>query len=68
VIGGESINDLGLNLGIGLPIGTFTSNLNLGIEMGKRGTTNAGLVQENYFSVFASLSFNDRWFVKRKYD
>jgi hypothetical protein len=71
VVNGEEIKDLGLSLGVGLPLGgsyVGSSNLNLGFEMGKRGTTSAGLVQENYVGLFVSLSFNDRWFVKRRYN
>lgn len=68
VINGESITDVGANIGLGLPLtGTF-SNINISAEFGKRGTTNAGLVQENYTNIGISLSLNDRWFVKRKYD
>ena len=37
----KSINDLGLNLGLGLPIPGVFSNINLGLELGKRGTTAA---------------------------
>ena len=68
VVQGQDINDLGLNLGVGLPISPLGSNLNIGVEAGKRGTTNMGLVQENYISLFVSLSFNDIWFTKRRYD
>lgn len=66
VINGETINDFGISFGIGLPIGGF-SNANIGFDLGKRGTTNSGLVQENYFNVRVGLSLNDRWFVKSKY-
>ncbi|MDG2431504.1 hypothetical protein [Flavobacterium sp.] len=63
----ESINDIGFTLGLGLPItGTF-SNVNFGFEMGKRGTTSAGLIQENYANFSIGLSLNDRWFEKRKF-
>jgi hypothetical protein len=63
----ESINDIGFTLGLGLPItGTF-SNVNFGFEMGKRGTTSAGLIQENYANISIGLSLNDRWFEKRKF-
>jgi len=70
VISGEDINDMGVSLGVGLPLsGTIgSSNLNIGLEYGQRGTKNAGLVQENYFSVFIGLSLNDKWFVKRRYE
>lgn len=69
VINEESINDYSLSLGLGLPLGNIGgSNLNVGVEMGRRGTTTAGLIQENYTNVFISLSINDKWFTKRKYD
>jgi len=67
VVNGESINDMGLSLGFGLPL-LGGSNLNIGAEYGQRGTTTADLVKENYFNIMVSLSISDRWFVKRKYD
>ncbi|QSW90903.1 MULTISPECIES: hypothetical protein [Flavobacterium] len=68
VVNNESVNDVGMTLGAGFPItGTF-SNVNFGIEFGKRGTTSAGLVQENYMNFSLSFSFNDRWFVKSKFN
>jgi hypothetical protein len=67
IVKSESINDIGFTLGLGLPItGTF-SNVNFGFEMGKRGTTSAGLIQENYANISVGLSLNDRWFEKRKF-
>ena len=68
MINSESINDMGLTLGVGLPISGSFSNVNLGFEFGKKGTTNANLVQENYANFSASFSLNDKWFVKRKFD
>lgn len=67
VVNGESINDMGVSLGLGLPL-LGGSNLNIGAEYGQRGTTTANLVKENYFNIMVSLSISDRWFVKRKYD
>jgi hypothetical protein len=68
VVNDKSIRDTGVNLGFGFPIGTGLSNLNLGLEYGKRGSTSNNLIKENYFSVNVGLSFSDRWFVKPKYD
>lgn len=68
VVNAQSINDLGVTLGIGFPItGTF-SNVNLGFELGKKGTTSSNLVQENYANLSLSLSLNDKWFEKRKFN
>jgi len=64
----ESINEFGISFGVGFPVGRAFSNANLGFEIGKRGTTNQDLIQENFVNFSFSLSLNDRWFVKRKYD
>jgi long-subunit fatty acid transport protein len=67
IINDKSINDYGLTLGLGIPITGSFSNVNIGFELGKRGTTSAGLVLENYANISIGLSFNDKWFVKKLY-
>lgn len=67
VVNSTSINDVALTFGAGLPITGSLSNFNVGFEIGKKGTTSAGLVQENYFILNLSFSLNDKWFVKSKY-
>ncbi len=68
VINSESINDMGLTFGLGLPITGDFSNVNFGFELGKKGTTKANLVQENYANLSVSFSLNDKWFEKRKFN
>ena len=68
VINSESINDIGLTLGIGMPLSGTFSNINFGFELGKKGTTAANLVQENYANLNIGFSLNDKWFQKRKFD
>ena len=68
VLNNRSINDYAVTAGLGLPLGGFFSSVNAGFEYGKRGTTSYGLLQENYAAFSISLSFNDRWFVKRRFD
>ena len=67
-VNGQDINEFGITFGVGLPVGRLFSNINLGFEIGRRGTKDFGLVQENFFNTFLSLSLNDRWFEKRYYD
>ncbi|WP_283636103.1 hypothetical protein [Aquaticitalea lipolytica] len=67
-INNETINEFGMSFGVGLPVGGLFSNANLGLEFGKRGTTNQNLIQENFINLQISLSLNDRWFQKRKYN
>lgn len=66
VINDTDINNLGITFGVGLPLGRSLSNINIGFELGRRGTTNNDLVQEDYFKVNIGLSLNDLWFRKRK--
>lgn len=64
-----SIKDFGINVGLGLPLPRQLSNLNLGLEYGRKGTTNNNLIEENYFNIRLSLSLNSlNWFKKRKID
>ena len=67
-VNGQDINEFGISFGLGLPVGRLFSNANLGFEIGRRGTTDFGLIQENFFNTFISFSLNDRWFEKRLYD
>jgi hypothetical protein len=68
IINDQSISEIGMTFGIGVPVGNMFSNLNFALEVGKRGTTDANLVEEKFVNLKMSLSLNDRWFVKRKYN
>ena len=68
VIKNQSINDMAITAGLGLPVGGMLSNINVGFEYGRRGTQAQNLVQENYLNFTIALSLTDKWFVKRKYD
>jgi|TARA_R110002020_G_scaffold204528_2_gene408699 hypothetical protein len=67
-VNGQDINEFGISFGVGLPVGRLFSNVNIGFEIGTRGTKDFGLVKENFFNTFLSLSLNDRWFEKRYYE
>ena len=70
VVSDKEINNFGITFGFGIPItGTGSdrfSNLNVGFELGRRGTRAAGLVEESYLNINIGLSLNDRWFLKRR--
>lgn len=63
VVNNVPVHDFGMSFGLGLPVRNF-SNLNVGIEYGKRGSDYLGRIEENYLNVFISLSLNDKWFQK----
>ena len=67
-VSNEDINEFGISFGVGLPTKRDISNLNITFEYGQRGTTDANLVQENFFNIGVSLSLNDVWFLKSKFN
>lgn len=67
-INGHGINEFGISFGLGMPAGRSFSNINLGFEIGQRGTKNHGLIQETFFNAIISFSLNDLWFERRLYD
>ena len=67
-INNEDIKEFGISFGVGLPVGRIFSNANIGFEIGTRGVNTANLVKENFVKFQMSLSLNDRWFEKRKFN
>ncbi|PCJ65671.1 MAG: hypothetical protein COA58_09710 [Bacteroidetes bacterium] len=75
--GTEPLKELGISFGLGLPIVksvriegekvAVVSMINITAEYVKRGTTNNGLIQEDYINIGLGLNLNDKWFTKRKY-
>lgn len=69
---GSQLNEFGISFGLALPV--FNKNysnslLNLGFEVGQRGTTDNDLIQENFARVMLSITMNqERWFLRRKYN
>lgn len=68
IVNSKSIDEAGITLGFGLPSGGSMSNFNIGFELGRRGTTANGLIQENYGSFSISFSLNDKWFRQSKFN
>lgn len=70
----QEIKDYGMSFGISMPLlsSRSFSSVDLGIDLGKLGTTENNLIEDNYFKVYLGFSLSpsnyDRWFRKRKYD
>ncbi len=64
---GTNINDLGISFGFAFPMKKSKTGIDLGIEVGRRGTTKNDLIQENYVNFFLGVSIQEHWFQKRKY-
>jgi hypothetical protein len=66
IVNDTEINEYGISFGVSLPMGLKLSNINLGFEIGKRGTTDNDLIEEKFYNFRLSLSLNDKWFRKQK--
>ena len=65
----NNINPLNIELtaGAGLPFRNG-SKMTVAFAWGKRGTTDEGLIRENYMRMTLCISFAERWFMKRMYE
>jgi hypothetical protein len=63
---GKEVKDFGINFGFSLPAGR--SSMDFALKAGKRGNKKENLLEESYFKVYFGITFNDQWFIKRKFD
>ncbi len=63
---GNEVKDFGINFGFSLPAGR--SSMDLAFKVGKRGNKAENILEESYFKLYFGITFNDQWFIKRKFD
>ena len=64
---GKHLNEYAITLGFGTPVRGMKTALNISVQVGTRGTTQANLIRESYLRFTIGFSIYERWFVKRKY-
>ncbi len=62
------IKDFGVSFGIGLPMKKSRSTMNIAVEFGTQGTTDNGLLKENYMRFTIGAALQERWFLKRRFN
>ena len=69
---GTNINQFAITGGMTLPFENKSANrmsgIDLGLELGKRGTLDNNLVRQNFINLKIGINFADKWFNKRLYD
>ncbi len=69
---GNQLTTDALSFGLSMPLNAAQTNswLNLGAELGQRGTTDAGLIKERYAMLWVGITFTpwrgERWFTAPK--
>ncbi|MNK35255.1 hypothetical protein D3C87_537760 [compost metagenome] len=71
-INGTNINRMALTAGVTLPFQKSQINrmnsMDIGIEVGKRGTLDNNLIRQNFINLRIGINFADKWFNKRLYN
>ncbi len=67
LVNGNPLTDIGGTFGFSLPVSRF-SLIDLGVKIGRRGTVYQNSIEENYFRIYFGVTFNDYWFIKRKFE
>jgi hypothetical protein len=62
----SEVKDIGINFGLSVPAGQ--SSIDLAARFGKRGDKATTSIEESYFKLYFGITFNDKWFIKRKFD
>lgn len=70
--GGTNINQFGITAGATFPFKNSNvskmSGIDVGIEVGKRGTLENNLINQTFFNLKIGVNFADKWFNKRLYN
>ena len=67
LVNGRPVKDFGITFGLSLPVGRVSS-LDLALKVGKKGDKTVNTVEENYIKLYFGITFNDQWFIKRRFD
>lgn len=71
-INGKNINQYGITAGVTLPFeksnAVRMSSIDIGLELGQKGTLENNLIRQGFFNVKIGINFADKWFRKTEYD
>ncbi|MDO9276851.1 MAG: hypothetical protein Q7T92_15060 [Lutibacter sp.] len=67
-ISNQNVDKYSFSMGLGFPVSAnnFSSSININYSYGKEGTTNNGLIQDNFHKLSLNLSLLGNWFQKPK--
>lgn len=68
VVNNTPFTNIGVSWGFGLPFPRMASKIQIGFEIGKRGTTDAQLISETWYRLRLGFTLNERWFLRYRQD
>ena len=66
--GVDQLNEVSISFGVGIPVKKSRTKYDFSCVLGRRGTTDNSLIEEQFVRFGLSVSYDGIWFVKRKYD
>ena len=66
-INNQDLKDYGITFGLGIPLKYNKTKFNVAVQLGRRGTTDQNLIEENYAIINFNITFYDFWFIQQKY-
>lgn len=67
-VGNNSVREFGVSCGLGLPLRSEKSILNISLEYSHRKGYPKALLSEDHLAVVVSMTFNEMWFWQRKFE
>ncbi len=65
-VNGNKVQELGMSVGLGLPLRSGKSMVNLSFEYTSRNAPGTNYVKENYYKLTLNMNVNEFWFFKQK--
>ena len=65
---GNTVNSYGLTFGVTLPVYQWYNGISIGVDIGRRGMPQNGMIRETYATLMLGFNIHDIWFRKPKYD
>ncbi|MDE6311168.1 MAG: hypothetical protein K2L96_05045 [Muribaculaceae bacterium] len=62
IVRDNNVREFGVSMGLGFPVPTFKTTVNLGLEWMCRESYPRDLIKENYFNITLGINFNEMWF------
>ena len=66
-LNGNSVNSMGVTLGVTLPVFRLYNGLTLGVDLGQRASTRNNMIRERYATFMVGFNIHDIWFQKVQY-
>lgn len=67
-LNGRQVVATGVTLGFGIPVFRLYNAINVGVDLGQKGSLADGNVRERYALVTLSFNLHDLWFIKNLYN